>query len=125
MIPKAISLYGQLLEQKCIYLNNRTCKNRIKNKPNSRDKEKLNESSSKEYDSDSSCDSTYCSWWSDVYGFDMRVQREFIVIDDCNYKSNITSKPVHNKDCWAIMPEPIVHFFDPCKVICICLYIFI
>lgn len=117
MIPKSVSLYFQLLEQRCLYANQRIYKNSKNNKPNSTDKKKLDKSLTVEYDSDSSTDSTNCSWWSNVYGFDMRIQRDFIVIDDCNYSiSNTINSSVHQNN-WCIMPEPVIQFFDPCKVI--------
>lgn len=117
MIPNNVSLYIQLLEQRGLYVNQRVYKNSKNNKPNSTNKKKLDESLTDEYDSDSSTDSTKCSWWSDVYGFDMRVQRDFIVINDYSYsKNNTIGSSVHPND-WCIMPEPAVQFFDPCKVI--------
>lgn len=108
MIPKCVSLYGQLLEQKTIYDNQRIHKNSKNNKLNSVARKNPDESSTKEYDSDSSSDSTNCSWWRNVYGFDMRVPREFIV--------DSHSKNAANHNYWCIMPEPIIQFFDPCKV---------
>ncbi|VVC44125.1 Protein arginine N-methyltransferase,S-adenosyl-L-methionine-dependent methyltransferase [Cinara cedri] len=109
MIPKGVSLYGQLLEQKNTYDNQHIHKNSKNTKLNAVAKQILDESLTKEYDSDSSSDSTNCSWWKNVYGFDMRIQKEFI--NDFHSKSSTKHKD------WCIMPDPIITFFDPCKVV--------
>lgn len=108
-----VTLYGQLLEQRRIYGN---CRIRKKTKKKTLKKFnrslKINKSDKPETqssDTDSSSDSTLCSWWSNVYGFDMRSYSEVVV--DSNSES-----PISAKDEWQVMEEPLVTFFDPCKV---------
>lgn len=108
MLPKCVSLYGQLLEQRHTYENQRICKNKKNANTNSINKTKLDQTLSEESDSSSTSDSTNCSWWSNVYGFDMRSTREFIVDDKKN------ASGIHEK--WCIMPEPIVSGFNSRKV---------
>lgn len=113
MIPMCVTLYGQLLEQRRVFGN---C--RLRKKTNKKTYKKsdsclnLNKSDKSETDTDSSSDSTLCSWWSNVYGFDMRSNTEFVV--DCGSES--VDCPDSAKDKWHLMDEPIVTFFDPCKV---------
>ncbi|XP_027840234.2 uncharacterized protein LOC114121922 [Aphis gossypii] len=114
MIPMCVTLYGQLLEQRRIYGN---CRIRKKTKKKTLKKFnrslKINKSDKPETqssDTDSSSDSTLCSWWSNVYGFDMRSYSEVVV--DSNSES-----PISAKDEWQVMEEPLVTFFDPCKVV--------
>lgn len=117
MIPKCVTLYCQLLEQKRVYDNQQAYKNKKKDK-------KLNckqivvPSVEECSDSDSSSDSTRCSWWSNVYGFDMRSKREFLVDHDCQ---NRNCRDLHNK--WCVMPEPLFKSFNPLKVRYFCLSI--
>lgn len=105
-----ITLYGQLSEQRRAYENRRNRKHSKKNKKKTLDKcvvkKKEKESISDAYDTDSSSDSTWCSWWSDVYGFDMRSKPEFLV--------NNFSESGYSSD--FVMTEPIISFFDPYKV---------
>jgi len=108
-----VTLYGQLLEQRRVYRN---CRIRKKTKNKTLKKfnkvlkiNKSDKSETQSSDTDSSSDSTLCSWWSDVYGFDMRSYSEVVV--DCNSES-----PDSAKDEWHVMEEPLVTFFDPCKV---------
>lgn len=106
-----VTLYGQLLEQRYSYENQRICKYKTKQYQNSVNETKLNKPSTEENDSSSSSDSTNCSWWGNVYGFDMRSKREYIV-DVKKNASGLNEK-------WCIMPEPIVSSFNPRKVKCI------
>lgn len=109
-----VTLYGQLVENRQVYENQRIRKNKkekMNKKSNNQIPQKsVNQLVTKDYDSDSSSDSTWTTWWRDVYGFDMRSRAEFLVIRDSE-----------NKNCsqfnkWRIMPEPIFAFFDPYKV---------
>lgn len=108
MIPKCVTLYGQLLEQMYTYENQRICKNKNKDNTKSINKTKLDGKLSEESDSSSTSDSTNCSWWSNVYGFDMRSKREYIV----DSKKNSSGK----YEKWCVMPEPIVTGFNSRKV---------
>lgn len=116
MIPMCVTLYGQLLEQRRVFGNCRIrkrTKNRICKKfDNSLNLNKSGKSKTLSSDTDSSSDSTLCSWWSDVYGFDMRSNTEIVV--DGNYVS--VDRLDSAEDEWFMMDEPLVTFFDPCKV---------
>ncbi|XP_060847189.1 protein arginine N-methyltransferase 1-like [Rhopalosiphum padi] len=114
MVPMCVTLYGQLLEQRRVYGNCRIRK-KTKKKTYKKFNKCLNISKSKNSetqssDTDSSSDSTLCSWWSNVYGFDMRSYSEIVV--DCKSES-----PNSAKDEWQMMEEPLVTFFDPYKVV--------
>lgn len=115
MIPKCVSLYGQLSDQRRAYENRRvrkfktTEKNKKHNIPTF-NKKKL-ESEEELCDSDSSSDSTWCSWWKDVYGFDMRSKPDMLV-DELTDSENFSA----SKKKWCVMSEPIVSFFDPYRV---------
>lgn len=110
MIPMCITLYGQLSEQRRAYENRRSRKFSKKNKNKALNncvvKNKEKETIIDGYDTDSSSDSTWCSWWSDVYGFDMRSKPEFLV--------NHFSERRYSSD--FVLTEPIITFFDPYKV---------
>lgn len=115
MIPMCVTLYTQLLEQRRVYEQQRFSK--VKKKKNkSCDKNsrqiKFDQSLMDGYDTDSSSDSTICSWWGDVYGFNMKSKSEFLV--DANSDSEEGSNL--DGDGWRVMTEPIIAFFDPCKV---------
>lgn len=114
MIPMCVTLYGQLLEQRRIYGNcrirKRTKKKTLKKFNRGLKINKSDKSETQSSDTDSSSDSTLCSWWSNVYGFDMRSHSEVVV--DCNSES-----PDSAKGEWHVMEEPLVTFFDPCKVV--------
>lgn len=107
-----VTLYGQLLEQRQKYENQCSHKKnvltKIKKIPT---KKKGNLSLIEGYNSDSSSDTTLCSWWSDVYGFDMRLTTTFIVEQYIDEK-----KILHEEKKWRIMPDPIITFFDFRKV---------
>jgi len=111
-----VTLYGQLLEQKRTYENRRIRKNKKKNKEFDNycvHKSNVDQAEdTEEYNSDSSSDSTWCSWWKDVYGFDMRSKEEFIVLDNSVDRDHCNS----GKEKWCIMPEPLFAHFDPFKV---------
>jgi len=113
MIPMCVTLYGQLLEQRRVFGNCRIRK-RIKKRTYQKSNSylNLNKSDKSETDTDSSSDSTLCSWWSNVYGFDMRSNTEIVVDRD----SESVDYPISAKDKWYLMDEPLVTFFDPCKV---------
>ncbi|XP_060858397.1 uncharacterized protein LOC132935795 [Metopolophium dirhodum] len=117
MIPMCVTLYGQLLEQRRVFGNCRIRKSTKKRTYKKCDNcLKLNKSGKSETlssDTDSSSDSTLCSWWSNVYGFDMRSNTEIVV--GCNSES--VDCPDSAKDKWFMMDEPLVTFFDPCKVV--------
>jgi len=109
MIPMSITLYGQLLEQRTLYENQRIHRNK---KFDKRVSKKINQSIAEAYDTDSSSDSTWSSWWSDVYGFDMRSKPEYLIE---NYSENgdfSDSDKLH----WVLLSEPIIAYFDPSKV---------
>jgi len=116
MIPMCITLYGQLLEQRRVFGNCRirksTKKKTYKKFDNCLNLNKSGKSETLSSDTDSSSDSTLCSWWSNVYGFDMRSNTEIVV--GCNSESIDCSDSA--KDKWFMMDEPLVTFFDPCKV---------
>lgn len=112
MIPMFITLYAQLSEQRRAYENRRDRKYSKKNNNNKTfdsDVVTKMEDESDGCDTDSSTDSTWCSWWSDVYGFDMRSKPEFLKTSESGVSSDF------NKD-WFVMTEPIISFFDPYKV---------
>lgn len=112
MIPSCVSLYGQLLENRRAYENGRIRmhpkKTENKNSQDCLSKENAVQSEVGGYDTDSSTDSTLCSWWSNVYGFDMRSNP--VVVEDPSSKLGGSSKQ------WCIMTEPVTTFFDPRKV---------
>lgn len=116
MIPKCVTLYCQLLEQKRVYENQQLYKNKKKDKKLNSKKivlpsvEKCSDGDD-DSDSDSSSDSTRCSWWSSVYGFDMRSKREFLVDHDCQVGNCFN---LHKE--WCVMPEPLFKSFNPFKV---------
>jgi hypothetical protein len=115
MIPKSVSLYGQLSDQRRAYENRRIRKLKTKEKKKNTNypkfsKKKL-ESEEEDCDTDSSSDSTWCSWWKDVYGFDMRSKPD-TWIDQFPGDENCSGS---NKE-WCVMPEPLIAFFDPCRV---------
>jgi len=116
MIPMCVTLYGQLLEQRRVFGNCRirksTKKRTYKKFDNCLNLNKSGKSETLSSDSDSSSDSTLCSWWGNVYGFDMRSNTEIVV--DRNSES--VDCPVSAKDKWLMMDEPLVTFFDPSKV---------
>jgi len=99
MIPMKISLYAHLSEQRRAYENGRIRK-KVK---------KLNQPITTDYESDSSTDSNYCSWWSNVYGFDLTSDPEFL-IDENSENGELNHK-------WRIMAEPIASYFNSCRVI--------
>lgn len=111
-----VILYGQLIEHKHTYENRRIRKNKIKNKEiNNCDVYKTNDDQTEntdEYNSDSSSDSLWNSWWKDLYGFDLRSKEEFIVLDESVNKDDCNS----GKEKWSIMPEPMFVNFDPYQV---------
>lgn len=112
MIPMCVTLYGQLLEQRRVFGNCRLRKS-TKKKTYKKYVNKYGKSEAQSSDTDSSTDSTLCSWWKNVYGFDMRSNTEIVV--DSNSES--VDCPDSAKDEWHIMDEPLVTFFDPCKVV--------
>jgi len=105
-----VTLYAQLSEQRTLYENSRIRKNKNKKLENFYNIKK-EQSEIDGFNSDSSSDSTCCSWWKDAYGFDMRSSVQFLIND--NSESGDFSR--HDKK-WYIMPEPIFTYFDPCKV---------
>jgi len=113
MIPMCVTLYGQLLEQRRVFGNCRIRKSTKKRTYKQSDScLNLNKSGKSDTDTDSSSDSTLCSWWGNVYGFDMRSNTEKVV--DCD-PENVDYRD-SAKDKWYVMDEPLVTFFDPCKV---------
>lgn len=115
MIPMCVTIYGQLLEHRQAYSNQRIYKTNKKKKYKKLNeymhKEKLNQSLTKNNDCDSSSDdSTNCSWWKNVYGFDMRSKAQFIVDSNSESEDNNSTRE------WRVMSEPLVQFFDPCRV---------
>lgn len=114
MIPKCVSLYGQLSDQRRAYENRRIRKLKPKEKNKNTNHPKFNkklESEEESCDTDSSSDSTWCSWWKDVYGFDMRSKPDMWV-DQFPENENSSDS---NKE-WCVMTEPLIAFFDPCRV---------
>lgn len=112
MIPACVSLYGQLLENRRAYENGRIRKypkkTENKNQQGGLNNKNAEHSEREDYDTDSSTDSTLCSWWSNVYGFDMRSNPLFV--------EDPSSKPGDISNQWCIMSEPVTTFFDPSKV---------
>lgn len=99
MIPMRVTLYGQLLEQRKAFENQRVCKS----------KENL-----KLVDNELKCvikdhDDTNLSWWRDVYGFDMRSKQSFLVDSSENNCNDM------EKDGFLIL-EPINTHFNRKKV---------
>lgn len=115
MIPMCVSIYCQLLENRLLYSNQRISKINRKKKYKNPSSYKLKDRSNQcllenSDDSDSSSDdSTNCSWWKNVYGFDMRSKAHFIV------DSNSEDEDSNTRE-WRVMSEPIIQFFDPFKV---------
>lgn len=98
MVPMTVSLYGHLLEHRKAYENQRVRKN----------KNKVDQTVVTDYDSDSSTDSTRSSWWSNVYGFDMRSNPTYLV--------DKKSDNGEAEEKWYIMPEPICSHFNSTRV---------
>lgn len=117
MIPMCVTLFGQLLTQRRVFANSRLRKS-TKKKLNKKQNYCVNTNKSGKFeaqyssDTDSSSDATSCSWWSDVYGFDMRSNTEIVV----DYNSENADCPDSAKDKWYVMEEPLITFFNPCKV---------
>lgn len=112
MVPETVSLYGHLSEHRKAYENQRLRKGKNKNK--------VDQTVVTDYDSDSSTDSTNCSWWSNVYGFDMRSNPTYLV--------DKKSDNGETEEKWYIMPEPIYSHFNSSRVKCLvlsqnCMYI--
>lgn len=106
----SVTLYCQLLEQRRIYENQRIRKSKKSTKLVTKEMKKTTVGDG--YDTDNSLDSMCCSWWNDVYGFDMRSKPEFLIekyseSEDCS---------VSDEKHWFLMPEPIIAHFDPSKV---------
>lgn len=105
MIPMTVTIYGRLTEQRQHYQNQRL----YKKNPS---RNKRNQSLIDGNDSDSSSDTTLCSWWSDVYGFDMRSKIQFLIEQCYNEKEEFYNE----EKKWCIMPDPLIRFFDFRKV---------
>lgn len=113
MIPQCVSLFGHLSDHRRAYENRRVRKFKTKEKNKNTNCPTFNKQKQEEdsYDTDSSSDSTWCSWWRDVYGFDMRSKPDMLV-DRMSGNENCYDS---NKS-WCVMTEPLVAFFDPCRV---------
>lgn len=98
MVPMSVSLYGHISEHRKAYENQRIRKN----------KNKVDQAVVSDYDSDSSSDSTRSSWWSNVYGFDMRSNPTYLV--------DKKSDNEETEEKWYIMPEPITSHFNSSRV---------
>lgn len=103
MIPNCVTLFAQLAKHRLHFEHQRNCKKKKKNN----DKHKSDQSY---VDSDCSEDLTLNSWWENVYGFDMRVPKDFI-------EDPYPEKEDHfgSKIRWRVI-DPLVTHFKSSKV---------